>query len=62
MACSAASSRPDLSWVLLGFAKEGWREGFDLAVELIQTQGLEQALSGVDLCQTVALLLEDPSD
>lgn len=56
------ASRPDLSEVLLGYAKGGWREGFDLAVELIQTQGVEAALSAADLRRTIALLLEDQFD
>lgn len=53
------ASRPDLNEVLLGYAKGGWREGFDLAVELIQTQGLEQALSAANLRRTIDLLAGD---
>ena len=51
--------RPDLEELLRGLAREGRREAFDLAVELIQTHGLHEALPAADLQRTVDLLLDE---
>ncbi len=50
-------ARPDLEKLLASYAREGRRDAFDLAVELIQTQGRNEALPADDLRRTVDLLL-----
>jgi len=49
--------RPDLEELLKAYAREGRRDAFDLAVELIQTQALNEALPSDDLRRTIDLLL-----
>lgn len=49
--------RPDLEELLKAYAREGRREAFDLAVELIQTQGRNEALPSDNLRRTIDHLL-----
>lgn len=53
--------RPDLEELLRGYAREGRQDAFDLAVELIQTQGLDETPPDGQLRRTIEFLIGSPS-